>query len=302
MFGSAFVTGASGFIGRALSRALIDRGCEVTTVGRGRSSGVAGTRHIRITSWEPRAIRRALADERGEVLFHLAAAGVAPDDRDLDTLVAVNVAATGAFVEAAAGVATRAIVYAGSCSEYGPVKEGVLVGEDEPLTSEETYGASKASGGLWGRAVARRHGVAFCWMRLFGVYGPGEAEHRLIPYVVRKLRAGQKVDLTPGKQVRDLMYIDDAVEGLISAALGALEGQVGPFNLCTGRPVAVAEVASRVAEIMRQPQDRLTFGARPCRPGEPLWLVGNPGRFGAATGFAPRVDLEEGMRRSISSI
>jgi nucleoside-diphosphate-sugar epimerase len=144
--------------------------------------------------------------------------------------------------------------------------------------------------------------MAFCWVRLFGVYGPGEASHRLIPYLVTRLRNNEVVDLTPGRQVRDLMFIDDAVRGLISAANAALEGHEGPFNLCSGQGTEIGEIARMIANLLGKPAGLLAFGAREYRPDEPLWLVGSPESFHRISLFTPKVDVPTGIRATLASI
>src|SRR6185436_3044775 len=136
---------------------------------------------------------------------------------DRALMQSANIAASAAWVEAAAAVGARALVYVGSCSEYGAMGEARPVGEDAPLAAADLYGASKAAGGLWARACAQALSLPFLWLRPFGIFGPGEAAHRLLPYLHARLGAGARADLTPGLQMRDFLYIDDAVAGLIAA-------------------------------------------------------------------------------------
>jgi nucleoside-diphosphate-sugar epimerase len=294
-FSSALVTGGNGFLGHALVARLRASGRAVTALVR-RPDVVDDAVDLIVADLRrPESVRAALAGQRFDVVFHLAAAGVAPRDREPGPMFATNAVGTGTLVEACAGAHVPAIVYAGSCSEYAPTSSTAPLAEDTPLTTSHLYGASKAAGGLWGSAVARSLGVNFCWLRFFGIFGPGEAPDRLVPHLANKLQQGQPVDLTPGEQVRDLMYVDDAVTALLLAADLAARGESGPFNVCTGVGTRVRDIACSVADALRRPRELLRFGALPYRGDEPMRLVGDPGRFQRAAGFAPRIDLDRGV-------
>jgi nucleoside-diphosphate-sugar epimerase len=257
---------------------------------------------VRVDRWDRDGLLRAVENCRCDVLFHLAAYGVRPDQRDNKTLFDVNVAGTAAAVAAAAASGARAFVYTGSCSEYREVSPGKLIDEDHPLTATGPYGASKAAGGIWGQAAATEAGLHFQWMRLFGTFGPGEAAHRLLPAIVARLSRDASVALSPGDQMRDLLYIDDVTDGLVAAADAALDGATGPFNLCSGEPVSVKQVANAVADALDKPRRLLEFGAIPYRPNETLWQVGNPERFRRATGFRARTTLQVGIQRTVAAL
>jgi UDP-glucose 4-epimerase len=301
-FRSALISGASGFIGGALARALLNRGIRVGALARTNAIVPSGVTCFRTDNFAVPGLAAILKGQTFDLLYHLAAYGIKPGDRDPETMQAVNISATGALVELAAYLGTPAIVYAGSCSEYETGEDQSLIDEDRGFTTKGVYGASKVAGGFWGRALALEYGISFSWMRLFGVYGPGEASHRLIPEVVAKLRRDQMVELTPGYQQRDLMFIDDAVQGLILAGEAALDGHTGPYNLCIGHPIGIAEVARMVARQMGKPESLLGFGLRPYRPGEPMWMVGKPDRFCLLTGHRAVINLETGIARSIAAV
>lgn len=300
-FRSALVTGASGFIGRALVRRLVQQGVAVTCLGRPTSAPTPGVDQIRVSEFSIGALRPALADRTFDAVFHLAAYGVPPTERDPSLLFRVNVAGTADLLTALAQCGAKAFVYVGSCSEYSDPPPGVLVGEDFPVACDGLYGASKAAGGLWARALGASLGVNVAWLRLFGVYGPGEAPYRLIPSILAQLTRNEEVALSSGDQVRDLLYVDDVVEGLIASANAAMVGRLGPLNLCSGRPVAVKAVATAVADALGKPRALLGFGKLPYRAGEILWLVGSPARLLEATGFQPRTTLEAGIASMIAA-
>ena len=299
---SAWVTGGSGFIGRALTKRLIETGWDVTHIARPDSRLNPGATAVRVETLSREALAQAMQGRRCDVLFHLATYGVAPHMRDLGTMFDVNVAGTAAAVEIACVAGAKAIVYAGSCSEYGKAEPDEPIDENHPLNAMAPYGASKAAGGLWGRAVAGAFRVPFQWMRVFGVFGPGEAAHRLIPAIVAKVTRAEPVALSPGDQVRDFLYVDDAAEGLIMAARAGVEGLTGPFNLCSGEPVTVKQMALAVADALGQSRSLLNFGATGYRPDETLWLVGRPNRFRASSGFAPRRSLSEGIVLTLAAL
>jgi nucleoside-diphosphate-sugar epimerase len=296
------VTGASGFVGRALVARLRAMGRRVAAAGRGASALPDAEHVLRVSAPDGGAIRRALAGERIDLVFHCAAYGVNPGDRDPAEMLAANVAGPGAWAEAAAVLGARAFVHVGSCAEYGAAAERRPIGEDAPLAATDLYGASKAAGGLWARARAQALSLPFLLLRPFGIFGPCEAAHRLLPYLHARLGAGARVDLTPGLQMRDFLYIDDAVAGLIAAGEAAQSGLSGIYNLCSGRAISIRDFASAVARAMGAPPDRLDFGARDYRAGEPMWMVGDPARLTAATGFRPAVGIEDGIARAVRAL
>lgn len=290
---SALVTGGSGFVGRAVVRRLEGDGVAVTHLARPASSVVGDV--VRVVAWDEPTLGRALAGRRFDAVFHLAAAGVDPGAREPGALFAANVAAPAALVTACdAGV----FVHAGTCSEYAAPVESVRVGEDHPIGAVEPYGASKAAGALWAASRAAARGLPFTWLRVFGVYGPGEAPHRLVPALAHRLERGERVPLTDGRQRRDFLHVDDAARGFVVAGRA---GVAGVFNLCSGAAVSVRAVAEMVARLMGQPADLLDFGATPMRAGELPWLVGDPGRLCAATGFSPAIALEDGLASTLAA-
>lgn len=264
---------------------MIPLGCDVVT----------------ILDLSRQSIAHALAGRRFDVVFHLAAYGVAPSDRDPRQTFDVNIAGTDAVVYAAVETGAKAVIYLGSCSEYRDLVPGQFVEEDAPIGPDLLYGGSKAVAGLWGQTLAARLGVSFQWLRLFNVFGPGEAASRLIPALIARLRAQERVALSPGEQVRDFLYIDDAVTGILLAAEASMEGRLGPFNLCSGQPIKVKEIALAVADTMDKPYDLLGFGDLNYRPDDIFWLVGSAGRFQNATGFRPHTSLLAGIEKMITA-
>ena len=78
-----------------------------------------------------------------------------------------------------------------------------------------------------------QQGIEFAWCRLFYLYGEGEDERRLVPYLRAKLRAGEPAELTSGEQIRDYLDVRDAGRMIVEAALGTVQG---PVNICSGMP------------------------------------------------------------------
>src|SRR3954453_12351880 len=204
---SVLVTGGNGFIGRHLVRRLLADGCKVTLLQRSPDAVDPGSELLRIDALCPKLITTTLAGRRFDWVMHLAAYGVRPEDRDLETMLRVNVEATRRLVELAAAWSPRAVVIAGSGSEYDLERAEQPVLEDHPLESFKLYGASKAAGTLCATAIARAQDIPLAVCRLFGAYGPGEPPHRLLPSLLSALRGSNRVPLTHGLQKRDFLFV-----------------------------------------------------------------------------------------------
>jgi UDP-glucose 4-epimerase len=299
--GSALVTGGTGFIGRALVARLAAGGARVVCLVRpGRGGALPdrpGVRAVELSDWSADALARALAGQQFDAVFHLAASGVSPDARDPDGLIDGNVALTCRLIAAVSTAPPRRFVHVGSCSEYAPADEPTRLAEDHPLEPTSLYGAAKASAWLCGRALAVRLGVPLVCARLFGVYGPGEAPARLVPYLLDRLRQGVAPELTPGGQARDFTYVRDVADALLLAATAPAIEPMRAYNVCSGEPVRIRDMAAQVARAVGREGADLGLGRRPYRDDEPMWIVGDPARFAAATGYRPQVALAEGIRR-----
>jgi nucleoside-diphosphate-sugar epimerase len=303
------VTGANGFIGRHLVDRLVRDGTNVRVLIRPGHIGGDWGEEDRLevatcTDWTESGLGEAMTGQSFDVVFHLAAYGTNPSDRDIDQTLSVNVMLPALLVRLCKERGA-ALVIAGTFPEYRAPKKQIPVTELSPLETSSLYGTSKAAGGLMAAALAANLDVSLRILRFFHVYGPGEANHRLLPSLVSGLSQGRSVPLSVGTQVRDFVYVADAVEALIRAAAQMRtigRSSVEIWNICTGVGHSVSEFGSLVAEIVGAPRELLEFGDVNMRDDDVPWLVGNPEKMIGALGCHPEHDLAAGVRNAVAAI
>lgn len=303
---SALVTGASGFIGGHLVDRLLKDGVKVRLLARP-GSVLPGRWNAKLDivatdDWSEQGVRRALQAFACDTVFHLAAYGVRPDNRDVDAMLRINVELPAALVRLCKGWDAR-LVIAGTFSEYMKPESNEPLTELSPLEPYKLYGTTKAAGGLTASAIARDSSVGLRILRLFKVYGAGEASHRLLPALVQGLSRRQRVEMSPGTQILDFVYVDDVIEAMLRADDHIREhGAVATWNVATGQGNSVRRFAQQVAAAMHADSDLLGFGEIAMRKDDEPWLVGNPALMQSQLGWYPQVDLETGVKAAVAAI
>jgi len=267
------LTGAAGFVGRQVLRALGERGCRVRSVVReGKQERFAhddaietivASRDIFAESaaWWARAcggvdtvIHAAWYAESGQYLQ-------SPKNQEC-------LSGTLRLAEGAVQAKVRRFVGIGTCFEYD--LDAGRLSIKTPLKPSTPYAQAKVDAFNALSVALPRHGVAFAWCRLFYLYGEGEDSRRLVSYVRARLQAGEPAELSSGSQVRDFLDVREAARMIVDVARGSQEG---PVNICSGKPVTVRELAERIADDFGR-RDLLRFGARPDNPVDPPYVVG----------------------------
>jgi dTDP-6-deoxy-L-talose 4-dehydrogenase (NAD+) len=176
------------------------------------------------------------------------------------------------LARAAIQAGVKRFVGIGTCFEYD-VSEGYLK-TTTPISPSTIYGACKASAFMTVSQMMAHEQKSFSWCRLFYLYGEGENEQRLVPYIRTCLSKGEKVNLTHGDQVRDYMDVSEAGRQIANTALIGLEG---PINICSGSPITVAKFAYQIADSYNRP-DLILLGAKADNPRDPACVFGEPNR------------------------
>ncbi len=302
------LTGASGFIGGALARRLAGAGYRVICLIRPNSpnrvnlSRIRGINIVTVPVFDFDSLSAGLDGLSAQVVLNLASYGVKRSERDPLLMINGNVSLLSALLQVTSAWPLRIFVHAGSCSEYAPPAGEVLIKEADPLRPCSLYGAAKAASYLLGNALAADLGITMITLRLFGVYGNGEGQERLVPYLINRLKNNLEADLTGGQQIRDLLYIDDVTAAFMAAVERSDFKQGDVFNICSSKAVSVAEVAVLVARLMNKPRQILRMGEREYRKDEPMWLVGDNRLYKSATHWRPRIDLEEGITQMVAAM
>lgn len=283
------VTGASGFLGTALTARLRAAGAQVHGVSRQPRSGPGIHWHV-LDLVDAAAVERTMAAVRPEIVFHLASA--VSGRRDLDFVgssLQANLVAAVNVLTAASRTSRPRVLLSGSMEE--------LDAGDREAVPGSPYAAAKTAASSYGRMFHALYELEVVLLRTFMVYGPGQFdEAKLIPYVTTSLLSGQVPRLSSGTREVDWIYVDDVVDAYVRAAL-ALGIAGSTLSVGSGELASIRAVVERL-EKLTGGKTRPQFGAVPDRPLE------RPRRADvavteAAIGWRPQVALDDGLGRTV---
>lgn len=291
------VTGASGFLGAHVAAGALARGHHVRAALRASSD----PRRLDRLAPASHRVEMDLAALDGDLaaamagvdaVIHCAAYGVDYRQSNFATALDLNVAASMRLAEAAAAAGCR-FVHVGTSYEYG-TEEGTLC-EDRRLAPTGIYGVTKAAASLALQDLARRTGAQIVVVRPFSMYGPLEGEHKFVPMVIKASQEGRLVELTPGEQERDYLYVGDVVDACLDFVAAETFPSCEIFNICSGQGVRLRELAGAAVQAANGDPDMLQWGAKPYRPAESMRVVGDPTKIAAAIGWRATTPLARGM-------
>lgn len=274
------VTGAGGFIGRAVVARLRAAGAQVHAPGR------------ELDLLAPQAAAACVMRLRPSHLVHLAWI-TTPGRYWEDPANGDWVEASLALLRAFAAAGGHHAFMAGSCAEYD-WSHGALDEATTPLRPGSRYGRCKAALGLRALDLARALGVTLAWGRIHFPYGPGEREQRLVPQLACRLLSGRPAATGPAAVARDFIHVDDLAAAIVRLVQA---GHHGALDLCSGHSTEVGVIARQLARLAGR-EDLLRLGELPARPGEPMRLTSTP-RTLRSLGWTPTVGLEDGLRQCV---
>jgi len=299
---TALVTGATGFIGAALTERLVKEGWKTWVLLREKSN-TERISHI-LDSVTPihcdlsttTSSRLATKIPEVDVIFHLASEGVSSDYKPLDDLYSVNVLGTQNILRASKEVQVGRFVHVGSCFEYGG---GSRIQEDHSLIPTTDYAITKAEASRFVLDFSSQYGYPATVIRPFMIYGPGEASNRLVPDTIKKAMHNETLIYTSGEQIRDFVFIDDAVDAMMKISISDLAiGET--LNICSGTGVRIKDVVKLILRCI-QSESIPNFGVLPYRKKEEMCIVGDPSKLVDVFGWRCTTSLEEGIKMSIES-
>ena len=314
----ALVTGASGFVGQWLCAALVARGDSV--VGSAAELAPDGMPPVRVdlrqtVDWRHADIRRredisALLDASvPDVIFHLAGVTFVPTaTADPATAYEVNVvAAARLFAEVAsrkaAGAIDPVVLVVGSGEQYGRHEGDGALTEDRDQRPLSVYGATKVAQETAALQCWRAEGVRVVCTRSFNHTGPGQPEHLLVPALVRRALAlrgqpGPRLKIGNTTPVRDFLHVRDVVDAYLALAVRGQPGEA--YNVASGEGRSVGDLAALILERVGVAAD-LEPVADYIRPVDLPALVGDPTKLREATGWRPRLGIEQAIDELIDA-
>lgn len=288
----AFVTGATGYIGSRLLPGLVDSGWEVHALHRGEPGVCGDALHWHKLGPGFTGLAEAIREANPDVVFHLGALYI-KDHRanDLGPLIDSNVRFTAELCEAMGDCGVSRLVAVGTAWQHG---EG---GEYEPAT---LYAATKQAAWSIMEYYQKSGALRVTHLHLFDTFGPRDPRPKIFNLLSKVASTGETLQMSPGGQVVDPVYVGDVVDALCAAGTLCLDSDnvVGRvFGVSGGSPMSLKELVALWSEATGL-FPRIDWGAKPYREREvmrpwrdPPWLPG----------WEPKTDRAEAFRLAFTT-
>jgi nucleoside-diphosphate-sugar epimerase len=285
------VTGAGGFVGLHLCEALVELGAEVHALSRSADTyGLpVGVQTHSIDLQDLNSVKDRLSVVKPEVVYHLA--GLVNTRQDLNLVLPTlnnNLVGSVNLLLALAEKPCQRLVVVGSSEEPTAGRLGAV--------ANSPYAASKEAATEYAKMFHDIFSLPVVITRPFMSYGPRQPVKKIIPYVITSFLAGISPEISSGKRICDLIYIQDLVMGLILS--GIRPNLIGEsIDLGTGNGSSIYDAVNLVSEIMGSPT-QAKFGALPDRLYEAPQIANIEMTF-QLLGYRPQWSLSDGIKSTI---
>ena len=306
------VTGAGGFVGSHLVEALIKSGAKVKAFVHYNSRNDWGMledvdknvlREIEVIASDLRdadAVRKAVKDQ--EVVFHLGALiGIPYSYVNPRDVVDTNVSGTLNVLTSARDFNVEKVIHTSTSEVYGTAQY-VPMDENHPANPQSPYAASKLAADLLALSFHRSYDLPVGVIRPFNIYGPRQSARAVIPSIIIQALLKKTVNLGSIFPTRDLTFVTDSASGFV--AFAECEKTVGEVvNLGSNREVSINELIEIVSTCLNK-KIKITKDKKRVRPekSEVERLFSDSSKAKALFGWNPKIDIEEGIRKTISWI
>lgn len=283
----ALLTGASGFVGAALTRRLLADGWEVHLLLRASSSteGLPPQAQVHRHDGSTLQLIDIMRAAAPQVVFHLASLFLAAHKpEDVERLIHANLLFSTQLVEAMAACGVRQLVNTGTSWEHY---------EDQAYNPVCLYAATKAAFTALLHYYVEVHQLRVITLKLFDTYGAGDTRPKVLNLLKRVANEGTSLGMSPGEQLVDLVYIDDVMDAFVlaSAQLATQAAGIEEYGVSSGQPVPLKEIAALYAQVSGKPLN-IAWGGRPYREREVMlpWHS-----YRSVPGWRPKVGLAQGL-------
>ena len=292
------MTGITGFIGSHLAEHLILQGDEVWAIIRPNSDIDSLPRNVKnqtrfLINDKNNTLYNILenltkSQSKPDLVYHLASLYISQHSaQDINNLIASNIKFGTNLLEAMTNQKIYNIVWAGTSwqhfenAKYNPVNLYAATKEAFDCIIKYYFETTKLKG--------------IC-LKLFDTYGPADKRKKLMSLLIDAAISGTKIELSPGEQKIDLVYIDDVVKAFILAGKRLLDGKVlksEEYGVSSKNAISIKELAQQIERITNKHLN-IEWGKRPYRLREVMipWS-----KFKTLTGWNPKICLEEGVCR-----
>lgn len=295
----AVITGAGGFIGRNLTKRLLQEHVQVYGIDvEGAQESILAEDEVTplcVDIGEKRQLTSILKVAKPDVFYHLAWAGVSTDVKNEVGMQMSNIPLAMTVLESCAEAGCGHVIIPGSASEYAYCGQ-TIDGQNTPAPGD-AYAASKAATQVLCQWYAKQLGLNLNWLLIGSIYGPGRNDSNILTYTIKALLRGEEPKYSKLEQMWDYIYIDDLIEALYLLGLHGKPDGVYPLGSGQARPLAeyIRQIQAEIA-----PNAPLGIGALPYKFGsKPDNSVLDIHRLKEDTGFTPQVSFEEGIGRTI---
>ena len=297
---NVIVTGANGFIGKTLVKALLEKGYYVVALDVRFDDVLANDERIicvNVMDREVAALVEEIPHQEYECFFHLAWVGTSGPARADYNVQLNNVKLACDYIKLCSEIGCKRIVYASSINEMETYE--YLQSDDIEPTGGYIYGTGKLAAHLMGETVAKLNGIEFIPVIITNIYGVGEKSARMIYTAINKLVHKEHCSFTEGYQTYDFIYITDAINSIIAVAE---KGKAfNRYYIGSGAPKPLREFLLQMRDIV-DPEAEIGLGDIPFKGVNISYDQFDLKKVERDTGYRNEISFAEGIRMTADYI
>jgi len=302
------ITGISSFIGYHLAKYFSGLSYEVTgtvskklreyeqrSIQAKRLNNLKEVNIFKLDMRDNQSLKNTIQDVKPDYCIHHAGytQNYGSFEYDIDQAFEINVRPLYALYKELTDVGCKGVIITGTNAEYSDCDLANM--ENDNCMPTTPYGLSKLNETLSAYQLSKFFNLPTRISRVYIPFGAMDSPNKLFPYLINLLKQNRTVDLSPGLQKRDFIYIKELVRIYFSLLLDLETGNFEIFNACSGAPIRLKDFICLICEKLGKETKLLDFNARQMRPREPRISYGNTNKLSTMLNYQFNYSLENAI-------